>query len=62
MPLLDNYTIDVVTKKRSEVEDGDFVIGVIWHELENDPFSLDALLMAEENGNNNDEDEEVCVD
>ena len=62
VPLLDNYTIDVVTKKRSEVEDGDFVIGVIWHELENDPFSLDALLMAEENGNSNDEDEEVCVD
>ena len=31
---LDNYTLDVVIKPRSEVIDGDFVIGVVWHELD----------------------------
>ena len=60
-PLLNNYTIDIVSKKRSEVTDGDFVIGIVWHELENDPFSLDAMLIAEGQGTG-EEDEEVYVD
>jgi len=31
---LNDYTIETVVKKRSEVEPGEFVLGVIWHELE----------------------------
>ena len=60
-PLLNNYTIDIIAKKRSEVTDGDFIIGIVWHELEDDPFSLDALLIAEGQGTG-DENEEVYVD
>ena len=60
-PLLNNYTVDIISKKRSEVTDGDFVIGIVWHELENDPFSLDAMLIAEGQGTG-EEDEEVYVD
>lgn len=40
---LDDYTIDTEVKKRSDVADGDFVIGVVWHELENEASSLDEL-------------------
>jgi hypothetical protein len=39
---LSDYTIDTQIKKRSEVQDGDFVIGVIWHELDGGD-SLDEL-------------------
>lgn len=41
---LSDYTIDTVIKPRSEVVDGDFVLGVIWHELEGD--NLDDLIAA----------------
>ena len=44
---LSNYTIETVVKPRSEVTDGDFVLGVIWHELEGDFDSLDDMLAAE---------------
>ena len=60
-PLLNNYTVDIISKKRSEVTDGDFIIGIVWHELEDDPFSLDSMLIAEGQGTGG-EDEEVYVD
>ena len=41
---LTDYTIETIVKPRSEVVDGDFVLGVIWHELEGD--SLDDMLAA----------------
>lgn len=41
---LTDYTIETIIKPRSEVVDGDFVLGVIWHELEGD--SLDDMLAA----------------
>lgn len=54
---LDDYTIDTVVKKRSEVTEGDFVLGVIWHELEGDNFdSLDDMIAA------GDQEEEVLVE
>jgi len=32
--LVTDYTISTEIKKRSEVTDDDFIIGVIWHELD----------------------------
>ena len=43
---LSNYTIDTIIKPRSEVIDGDFVLGIIWHELEGDNFDLDDMLAS----------------
>ena len=42
---LTDYTVETVVKPRSEVQDGDFVLGVIWHELEGD--NLDDLINGE---------------
>ena len=50
---LADYTIETVIKPRSEVEDGEFVLGVIWHELEGD--SLDDLL-------DEDQEEQVLIE
>ena len=45
---LSDYTVETVIKPRSEVTDGDFVLGVIWHELEGDNFdSLDDMIAAD---------------
>lgn len=52
---LTDYTIETVIKPRSEVVDGDFVLGVIWHELEGD--NLDDLIAAEGQG-----EEQVLVE
>lgn len=52
---LSNYTIDTIVKPRSEVTDADFVLGIIWHELEGDSNVLDDLL-------NNDQEEYVLVE
>ena len=51
---LTNYTIDTSIKKRSELVDGDFVLGIIWHELEGEG-TLDDLI-------ENDDDEYVLVE
>ena len=51
---LNDYTIDTVIKPRSEVVDGDFVLGVIWHELEGD--NLDDIIAAD------DQEEQVLVE
>ena len=53
---LSNYTIETIVKPRSEVTDGDFVLGIIWHELEGDSDNLDDLLAA------NDQEEQVLVE
>lgn len=45
---LSNYTIDTIVKPRSEVTDGDFVLGIIWHELEGDNFDLDDMLASDQ--------------
>ena len=42
---LTDYTVETVIKPRSEVQDGDFVLGVVWHELEGD--NLDDLINGE---------------
>ena len=34
---LEDYTLEVITKKRGEIIDGDFVTGIVWHELDNLP-------------------------
>lgn len=52
---LSNYTINTVVKPRSEVTDGDFVLGIVWHELEGDNFDLDNMLA-------NDQEEMVLVE
>lgn len=57
IPLLDNYTLEVIRKRRGDIIDGDFVIGVIWHEL-NEDITLDDLINEEENP----EDEMVSID
>ena len=44
---LDDYTINTIVKKRSEVIDGDFVLGVIWHELESSD-NLDDIIAADD--------------
>ena len=54
---LTDYTIDVIVKKRSEVVDGDFVLGIVWHELEGKDYdTIDDMV------NDNDDDEEVLVE
>ena len=53
---LTNYTIETVVKPRSEVSENDFVLGVIWHELEGD--NLDDLLAA----GGSQEEEQVLVE
>lgn len=52
---LTDYTIETIIKPRSEVVDGDFVLGVVWHELEGD--NLDDLIAAEGQG-----EEQVLVE
>ena len=42
---LNDYTVETVVKNRDEVEDGDFVLGIIWHELEEDSDNLDDYLL-----------------
>ena len=55
---LDDYTLETVIKKRSEVNDGDFILGVIWRELDEQGYaSLDDIMAA-----NNSEDEQVLVE
>lgn len=44
--MVTNYTISTEIKKRSELTDNDFVIGVIWHEL--DEIMLDEEGMIED--------------
>lgn len=46
---LNDYTIETVVKKRSEVEPGEFVLGVIWHELEESDTIDDFIDQDEEN-------------
>lgn len=53
---LTDYTIETVIKPRSEVQDGDFVLGVIWHELEGD--NLDDLV----NIDGSQQEEQVLVE
>lgn len=43
---LTDYTIETEQKKRSELVDGDFVLGLIWHELDGD--TLDEMLENED--------------
>lgn len=52
---LTNYTIETVVKPRSEVKEGDFVLGIIWHELEGD--NLDDMLADGQN-----QEEQVLVE
>ena len=52
---LNDYTVETIIKKQSEVEDGDFVLGIIWHELEEDSNNLDDLLL-------NNQENEVLVE
>lgn len=52
---LNDYTIDTVIKPRSEVVDGDFVLGIIWHELEGD--NLDDLIIGDDT-----QEEQVLVE
>ena len=57
--LLDNYTLKIITKHRSEIIDGDFIIGVVWHELESDA-TLDDLINIDEE--EDPENELVAID
>ena len=52
---LTDYTIETVVKPRSEVTDGDFVLGLVWHELEGDFNSLDDMIA-------DDQEEQVIVE
>ena len=52
---LTDYTVETVVKPRSEVTENDFVLGVIWHELEGNFDSLDDMIAA-------DEEEKVLVE
>lgn len=54
--VLSDYTIETIEKRRSELVDGDFVLGIIWHELEG-YGSLDEML-----DNENQDDEIVLVE
>ncbi len=54
---LTDYTIDVIVKKRSEVVDGDFVLGIVWHELDGQNYDTIDDMVA-----NDDNDEEVLVE
>lgn len=42
---LTDYVVETVVKPQSEVQDGDFVLGVVWHEPEGD--NLDNTIAAE---------------
>lgn len=42
---LTDYVVETVVKPQSEVQDGDFVLGVVWHEPEGD--NLDDTIAAE---------------
>lgn len=50
-----DYTVETVVKPRSEVADGDFVLGLVWHELEGDFNSLDDMIA-------DDQEEQVIVE
>lgn len=52
--MITNYTISTEIKKRSELTDNDFVIGVIWHELDE--------IMLNEEGMIEDSDQLVKVE
>ena len=53
---LSDYVIDVEIKKRSEIEDGDFIFGLIWHEIEDRTYdSIDALVSGDEDPSGEDE-------
>ena len=52
---LTDYTVETVVKPRSEVTDGDFVLGLVWHELEGDFNSLDDMIA-------DDQEEQVIVE
>ena len=54
--VLSDYTIETIEKRRSELVDGDFDLGIIWHELEG-YGSLDEML-----DNENQDDEIVLVE
>jgi hypothetical protein len=54
---LTDYTIDVIVKKRSEVVDGDFVLGIVWHELDGQNYDTIDDMVANDN-----DDEEVLVE
>ncbi len=43
-----DYTINTIEKSKDELDDNDFILGVIWHELEGDEnYTLDDILEAE---------------
>ena len=42
-----DYTITTVVKNRDEITSEDFVLGIIWHELENQFDSLDDMVAAD---------------
>lgn len=52
--IINDYTISTEIKKQSEVNENDFVIGVIWHELDE--------IVLDENGNIQDSDQLVKVE
>ena len=54
---LTDSTIDVIVKKRSEVVDGDFVLGIVWHELDGQNYDTIDDMVANDN-----DDEEVLVE
>ena len=54
---INSYTIDVVVKKESEITDGDFVLGVVWHNLDNSEIFEDIL-----DGGDNEVDKYISVD
>ena len=45
---LDDYTLDVIIKPSYDVEDGDFVTGVVWHELDGGDSSEEEEDIPEE--------------
>ena len=48
---LTDYTIDVIVKKRSEVVDGDFVLGIVWHELDGQNYdTIDDMVANDDKG------------
>lgn len=49
---VDDYTINTAVKAESELEDGDFVIGVVWHELAEDGTEIeDDSIYYDNDGN-----------
>lgn len=46
-----DYTINTIEKSKDELDDNDFVLGVIWHEIEGDEaMTLDDMVDGSENG------------